>query len=172
MYIYTPFSIFGINNSIFEDDTMFTGFTCWAFLNNEPKGWLLCDGREVSRTKYSELFQVIGIMFGEGNGSTTFNLPNAQGVFLQGKSEDESLGTIKEAGLPNITGHFTGSKEVRISNAVGCFTASNKSQSGQASVSGSDSHTVNFNASLSSPIYGNSSTVQPPAIIANLFIKY
>lgn len=42
-------------------------------------GWLLCDGQAVSRTTQSLLFNVIGTTFGVGDGSTTFNLPNANG---------------------------------------------------------------------------------------------
>ncbi len=41
-----------------------------------PDGYLLCDGSEVSRTTYAALFSVIGEAFGNGDGSTTFNLPN------------------------------------------------------------------------------------------------
>jgi len=49
-----------------------------------PPGWLICDGAEVSRVTYKSLFAVIGITFGTGNNSTTFNLPNYQGAFLRG----------------------------------------------------------------------------------------
>ena len=41
-----------------------------------PNGWLLCDGSAISRTTYADLFEVIGTTFGEGDGSTTFNLPS------------------------------------------------------------------------------------------------
>lgn len=41
-----------------------------------PSGWLLCQGQAVSRTTYANLFNVIGISFGRGNGSTTFNVPD------------------------------------------------------------------------------------------------
>ncbi len=41
-----------------------------------PDGYLLCDGSEVSRITYNVLFLVIGIYYGDGDGSTTFNLPN------------------------------------------------------------------------------------------------
>ena len=44
-----------------------------------PDGWLICDGRAVSRTTYSRLFSTIGTTYGAGNGSTTFNLPNFKG---------------------------------------------------------------------------------------------
>lgn len=42
----------------------------------DPKQWLVCNGREVSRDTYQRLFAAIGTQFGAGDGSTTFNLPN------------------------------------------------------------------------------------------------
>lgn len=44
-----------------------------------PSGWLLCDGSAVSRTTYSTLYAAISTTFGVGDGSTTFNLPDAVG---------------------------------------------------------------------------------------------
>jgi len=44
-----------------------------------PSGYFICEGQEVSRTMYASLFSVIGTMYGAGNGSTTFNLPNFKG---------------------------------------------------------------------------------------------
>jgi microcystin-dependent protein len=44
-----------------------------------PSGWLMCDGRLVSRTTYSALFAAIGTYWGAGDGSTTFALPNVNG---------------------------------------------------------------------------------------------
>lgn len=41
-----------------------------------PYGYLLCDGREVSRTQYTQLWLITGEWYGPGDGSTTFNLPN------------------------------------------------------------------------------------------------
>ena len=41
-----------------------------------PAGYLAADGTEVSRTIYSALFLVIGTYYGDGDGSTTFSLPN------------------------------------------------------------------------------------------------
>lgn len=49
-----------------------------------PDGWLECDGSAVSRTSYDTLFDVIGEQFGNGDGSTTFNLPDLRGEFLRG----------------------------------------------------------------------------------------
>ena len=78
-----------------------------------PVGWLLCDGRSVSRSVYSNLFKKIGTFFGSGNGSTTFNLPDMRQVTPQGcgrnsrnfSGDDDvlSLGEIKENQLQEHT---------------------------------------------------------------------
>jgi microcystin-dependent protein len=46
--------------------------------------YLLCNGQNVSRTTYSTLFTKLGTTFGSGDGSTTFSLPNYQGLFFRG----------------------------------------------------------------------------------------
>lgn len=47
--------------------------------SSAPTGFLLCNGSAVSRTTYADLFAAIGTTYGTGDGSTTFNLPNANG---------------------------------------------------------------------------------------------
>lgn len=53
---------------------------------NIPDGWMLCDGSEISRSEYANLYKAIGVSWGTGNGSTTFNLPDLRGMFLRGVS--------------------------------------------------------------------------------------
>lgn len=53
-----------------------------------PAGWLLCDGKAVSRATYSSLFAVIGESWGNGDTSSTFNIPDLRGVFLRGSNND------------------------------------------------------------------------------------
>lgn len=48
-------------------------------------GWLLCDGTAVSRTTYANLFSRLGTLYGVGDGSSTFNLPDYRGYMLVGK---------------------------------------------------------------------------------------
>lgn len=55
-----------------------------------PENWLICDGSAVSRTDYSELFNVIGVNFGNGDGSTTFNLPDIKGRTIVGLDTDDT----------------------------------------------------------------------------------
>lgn len=45
-----------------------------------PPEFLACDGKEVSRTTYSMLFNIIGTYYGDGNGTTTFHLPNLSNI--------------------------------------------------------------------------------------------
>lgn len=49
-----------------------------------PSGWLLCYGQAISRTTYAALFTAIGTSYGTGDGSTTFNVPDARGRVLAG----------------------------------------------------------------------------------------
>ena len=55
-----------------------------------PENWLICDGSEVSRTTYAELFNVIGTSYGSGDGTTTFNLPDKRGRVSVGFDSDDS----------------------------------------------------------------------------------
>lgn len=61
--------------------------TVSAFMGHPDKvseGYLICDGRQVSRTEYAALFSVLGTTYGTGDGSSTFNLPDLRGQFLRG----------------------------------------------------------------------------------------
>lgn len=58
-----------------------------------PQGCLFCDGSAVSRTTYAALFAVIGTNYGEGDGSTTFNIPDLSGRVVIGVSNSHALGT-------------------------------------------------------------------------------
>lgn len=49
-----------------------------------PTGWIKADGSELSRTTYADLFSVVGITYGGGDGITTFNVPDLRGEFIRG----------------------------------------------------------------------------------------
>ena len=67
--------------------------------NNIPTNWRICDGSEVSRTDYAELFNVIGTSYGEGDGATTFNLPDKRGRVSVGlDSSQTEFSTIGKKG--------------------------------------------------------------------------
>lgn len=95
-----------------------------------PSGWLACDGSEVSRSAYPDLYAYIGTLYGAGNGSTTFNLPDLRNQFVRGASstrpvgneENDQLGSHNHTGSTNTTG--------------------NHSHSGSTNTTGSHQHTV------------------------------
>ncbi|MCP4541741.1 MAG: tail fiber protein [Chloroflexi bacterium] len=49
-----------------------------------PEGWLVCDGSDIDRVQYPALFAAITTTHGNGNGATTFNIPDYRGYFLRG----------------------------------------------------------------------------------------
>lgn len=53
-------------------------------MGTAPAGWLTADGSAISRTTYSALFSAIGTIYGSGDGTTTFNLPDLRGEFVRG----------------------------------------------------------------------------------------
>lgn len=87
-----------------------------------PAHWLVCDGSEVGRNEYPDLFDCIGETYGAGDGSTTFNLPDFRECTLVGigknttnvkdsteggnQNHDEYiLGEFKDDQIQNITGY-------------------------------------------------------------------
>ncbi|WP_181919210.1 phage tail protein [Alkalilimnicola ehrlichii] len=57
-----------------------------------PDGALWCDGRTVSRTEYDRLFNIVGTKFGEGNGETTFNVPDRRNRVAVGAGDQYEVG--------------------------------------------------------------------------------
>ena len=96
----------------------------------------------------------------------------SSGRVLQGADSGHSAGTTIEAGLPNITGNITPlnlySEEVRSDGVFTTYAGSASQWTGSAQLSRTIP-IVNFDASRSNPIYGNSDTVQPPAYVVNIF---
>lgn len=67
-----------------------------------PTGWLLCDGSAVSRATYATLFGILSTTYGIGDGSTTFNVPDARGVFVRGAGT-QTISTIAHTGTRGTT---------------------------------------------------------------------
>lgn len=84
-------------------DDMPTGAVVWFGSDLPPSGWLVCDGSAQLRSQFPFLFGVIGISFGPGDGSTTFNLPD-----LIGRTP---IGTGMRGGGTNFVLAATGGEE-------------------------------------------------------------
>lgn len=70
--------------------------------NTAPTGFLKCNGAAVSRSTYSRLFAAIGTVFGTGDGSTTFNLPDLRGEFVRSWADDRSVDTGRVFGSAQV----------------------------------------------------------------------
>lgn len=102
----------------------------------------------------------------------------AQNRVLMGASYAHAAGTTVEAGLPNITGSlieteaesspFRGSKAGLSKSGALKFTEVNTDWGGYSKLSGS-AYNIKFDASLSNPIYGRSTTVQPAAYYVHIW---
>lgn len=165
-------------------------------------GYLACNGQTVNRADYPRLVAFVTSnnlwtsnqtnepwKFGQGDSSTTMVLPDYQNRVVQGGASPAKL----EAGLPNITAQwiaqdYTNANDInqdknsikpnttyQLESAASVITWTDgirpdvqyKEGVGQR-VQG----TNRFDASKSDPIYGNSNTVQPPAIVLIPQIKY
>lgn len=121
-------------------------------------GYLLCNGATVSRTTYANLFSIIGTKFGAGDGTSTFKLPDFRNRVFWGASGN--LMSVIAAGLPDHSHTIVtyGEMVTGAGNWADRWTYTRASETGMASASNN--------------IYGKSTTVQPPAIAVNIFIKY
>ena len=65
-----------------------------------PYGYLFCDGSEVEKSKFPELFDIIGSLYNGAvtlNGVNTFRLPDLRGRFALGKDNMDNGGTVPNA---------------------------------------------------------------------------
>lgn len=95
------------------DGTPVGAVLIWTF-STPPLGYLECNGAAVSRTGFPVLFALLQVIYGAGNGSTTFNVPDYRGEFLRGfahgssNDPDKAFRTNRGDGQ---TGDIIGSKQ-------------------------------------------------------------
>lgn len=73
-----------ISDETYNPNNDMVGAVCHFAMNSAPEGWLAANGAVVSRTTYARLFSRIGTLYGAGDGSTTFRIPDYRGEFLRG----------------------------------------------------------------------------------------
>lgn len=140
--------------------------------NISPDGWLLCDGSNVSRNTYKLLFAAIGTTYGNGDGVTTFTLPDMRGRF--------SLAAGTGVGLTNRTLGNTGGEEAHTLtvNEIPSHNHSyirqdgvqNITAVGGAGITAADDPTIA--ATTGNTGGGNPHNIMPPFLVLNYIIKY
>jgi microcystin-dependent protein len=80
-----------VQSSVNNLETIPSGAVMNFAMPTAPTGWLKADGSDVSRSTYSSLFSAIGTTFGNGDGSSTFNLPDLRGEFLRGWDDGREI---------------------------------------------------------------------------------
>ena len=138
-----------------------------------PSGFMACNGGTISRTTYAKLFAAIGTAWGAGDGSTTFKLPDWRNRTVMGANSANEVGTYLESGAPNITGWHGGHayKSGDHNETGGAFYGMDEIHGGAGATTNCNVWKMGFDASLSSPIYGASDIIQPPAGKALWIIK-
>lgn len=154
-----------------------------SYVGDIPTGGVPYCGQEVNRSTYSALWayaKAKGLVksesewqslynaqggnvayYSSGNGSSTFRMPRLVGYVRGASSQSESGSYVKE-GLPNITGMAGAMSNSLANNLVynGAFaTLSTTKSVASGGITGTPE--VDFDASRSNPIYGNSSHVTP-----------
>lgn len=103
----------------------------WSARTGDFAGWLICDGRSLSRVTYSDLYAIIGTSFGSSSG-TTFNLPDCRG---------KVAGAVGQgSGLTNRSIGATAGSETQI---LTVDQLPSHTHDGTTSINGSHTHTTN-----------------------------
>jgi microcystin-dependent protein len=134
---------------------------------SENAGWLLCDGRAVSRSTYSALWEKLreghaGTVadpapHGNGDTTTTFNLPDYRGRMLVGSGQHAEVNAVgKNDGVP------VANRKVKHKHGKG-----NLSISG-----GSHTHPNNFGAGYHQPASGGGSDLAFPNVVGGVTLAF
>ncbi|MGN1217373.1 MAG: phage tail protein, partial [Phocaeicola sp.] len=151
-----------------------------------PDGWLLCDGSEVSKTTYPNLYAAIGDLWGTPASSSNFVLPNLTGRVPVGyNSADtdttETFGTVGATGgargawyhthtIPSSGAHgHTNKYMADISGTQGTrdlpYSGGDKTQTSMIVSSGAHTHTINSSGSSGNQIAVDKANMPPYAVI-------
>lgn len=169
------------------------GYEYFTFNPSIPQGSLPLFGGEYSRDTYSDLWAWVQEQTGylkteaewqtlstanngnvpyysDGDGSTTFRVPSLKCWVRGANGTVTEVGSYLEAGLPNITGTMRGVGQDGAYDAF-YFNTNVSHVPGALNSSSTSTKVLTLDASRSSAIYGNSTTVQPESIVGLWLVK-
>lgn len=174
-----------IRNKWIRIQTQQVGDLKFSAHSTDHNGWLICDGRSLSRIDYQELYNVIGISFG-ANDANTFKIPDMRGRVAGGigdgptttnrplgtaVGEEEHTLTVDEMPSHNHTitdsGHTHTLPVSSIDLAVGLGGPSDDVGQGGGYNTGSSTTGITINNTGDGNPHNN---MQPTLFIGNMFI--
>ena len=185
---------------LYNHEDVPVGHEYFTFNPNIPQGSLPLFGGEYSRETYSALWNWVQEQTGylkteaewqtlatanngnvpyysDGDGSTTFRVPALNCWMRSANGTVSEVGSYLQAGLPNITGNVSYGGAVGLlygstsDSASGSFYPNLHKTGGTLSTTSGSSYSFGIDASRSSSIYGNSSTVQPASVVGMWLVK-
>lgn len=175
IYAYNGTTLVGISGGGAGGESLPVGSIIAFAGSNAPEGYLMCDGSNVSRTTYGELFNVTGTIYGQGDGSTTFGLPNIKGRVLVGldttQTEFNTLG--KTGGSKYLQAHKHAFRVIKDNeaNSGGGLPKANNSQGNNQGWSAWQTDNDNLPVGdVLGVTTGNAGNLQP-YIVVNYIIK-
>lgn len=119
-----------------------------------PTSWLFCFGQAVSRATYAGLFAVLGTTYGVGDGSTTFNLPDARGRVTAGQDDMGGTSANRLTGLSGgVDGDVLGAAGGAESHTLTTAQLAAHTHTGTTNSGGTHTHTLDYDGA-----HGSSST--------------
>lgn len=99
-----------VKNITNKNDKVVIGAFTWFTSDTKPIGYVICDGTELSRIDYKDLFKAIGTKYGEGDGVSTFNVPNLMesNRFVRASSDTITTGTKQNIDLVDVREAYEG----------------------------------------------------------------
>lgn len=152
-----------------------TGAVIFVMRKDCPEGFLVINGQKVYQTDYPRLYTYLlnlgTLQSGTDETGAYVTLPPADGRFFEATTEPSKVGTLVEAGLPNITGN-AGFGDANLGNTgiAGAFYVGSNSYCITGYQKGT-TKPISFDASRCSSVYGPSLTVQPSSLRSLACIK-
>lgn len=179
-----------IENSVVREENLFppemltpVGVVLPYVSSNAPNGWLNCQGQELHRGDYPNLFAVIGTTYGAGNGTTTFRLPNLAGRVVVGQGSGSGLTPRSMGSTGGAETHTLDTDEIpshsHTSNAVGGTLGLMTADGNNTAGAGLDTSAVEPNLyaapaalTIDSTGDGDAHNNMQPFAVLNYIIKY
>lgn len=140
---------------LFSNLSFHIGEYKWSAKTDDFGGWLKCDGRSLSRTEYSDLFDVIGTTFGSDD-VDTFKLPDMRGRVMGcigsgpglsarnlGSVVGEETHVLSSTEMPSHSHTGTTNAGGGHSHTASSSTTGSHNHGGSTANGGTHSHTIN-----------------------------